>query len=346
MTIGALVRTEERGLGIQSRAFMRHLAARPLVIDIPNRSAHVCPPDFGRIPGATVARVRSGWRLDERVVRPWLDGLDALWTAETFYDDRLPEWCRAAGVRTAIHANPEFLTPNLRDYGLGRPDLWWSATSWRLPLMPAGTEVRPWPTELVEPVERHDAPCRFLFIGGRDAIGDRNGAVALIAALGRLRHPCSVRIVSQEPSLPAGIRAPEHVRCEVILGGMDSPEALYQDCDVLVMPRRYGGLCLPVIEAMARGMAVVMTDLSPNPQTWPILGVPTMPGERIRVPCGDLRIADIDPVDLAVAMDSLHDPERRGAWQDRARAWAEANTWDVVAPQWREALEPTSVVTR
>lgn len=39
------------------------------------------------------------------------------------------------------------------------------------------------------------------------------------------------------------------------------------DGGVLVLPRKYGGLCLPINEAIASGMPVIATDISPN-NTW------------------------------------------------------------------------------
>jgi len=39
---------------------------------------------------------------------------------------------------------------------------------------------------------------------------------------------------------------------------------LYQDEDVLIMPRKFGGLCLPLNEAMSLGMVPLMTDIEPQ----------------------------------------------------------------------------------
>jgi len=47
---------------------------------------------------------------------------------------------------------------------------------------------------------------------------------------------------------------------------------LYKDFDALILPRKYGGLCLPVNEALMSGLPVIMTDISPNnkllPKEW------------------------------------------------------------------------------
>ena len=44
---------------------------------------------------------------------------------------------------------------------------------------------------------------------------------------------------------------------------------LYSDFDVMIMPRRYGGLCLPMNEALCSGLPVIMTDISPNNRVLP-----------------------------------------------------------------------------
>lgn len=343
MRIGALVRTEERGLGIQSRAFARHMGASPLVIDIPNASAHVCPADFSLYPDAPRARVAAGWRLPERTVRRWLDEVDIAWTAETFYDDRFTEWAREAGVATVIHANPEFVTPDQRGYGFGRPDAWWSATNWRIDAMPPGTDVVPWPVELPDgDHDRPDGPARFIHVAGRAAMGDRNGTAALIAALPYLREPCHVTICSQDgaPPLP---RAPRHVTVQA-WGPQDDLSLAYRYHDVLVLPRRYGGLCLPVGEAMAHGLAVLITDVEPNIEAWPVAACHATSGQTIQAPCGPLQIADIDPRRLAAAMDELADPTLRSDYQIESERWATENRWEIRAPQLRARLEELRAV--
>lgn len=338
MRIGCLVRTENRGLGYQSRAFLREMGAIPLVISIPNRSEHVCPADLSLYPDAPVARVHAGWRLEPGVVRPWLDTIDLLWTAETCYSDDLTAWCREQGVATVIHANPEFVPVSLRGYGLGSPDAWWSATPWRLDVMPRGTEVVPWPVEPAVPVELHDGPCRWLHVQGRAAVGDRNGSEVVFAALRYLRRPCSVRIVTQERSLPR-LRVPGHVQVEMVAGGVDSPADLYADADALVYPRRYGGLSLVTNEAMAAGLAVVMPNVPPNYDVWPCRLVPAHGGALVHTAAGNVLAHDVHPAELAEVMDSFADPTVRHGWQEQSRAWAAQHSWDALRGDYLRRFE-------
>lgn len=338
MVIGCLLRTEKRGLGYQSRAFQRHMDASPLVISIPNRSEQVCPADLSLYPDSPVARVHTGWRLEADVVRPWLETIDVLWTAETFYSDDLTAWAREQGVATAIHANPEFTPPSLAGYGLGSPAAWWSATPWRLGAMPSGTQVVPWPVERVPQVEPHDGPCRWVHVVGREAIGDRNGTTTVLAALQLLREPCEVTLVTQERALPGQVVAPRHVTWRVVTGGVDSPADLYADADALMYPRRYGGLSLVTSEAMAAGLAVVMPDVSPNTEVWPVCPMPALKGPLVSTAAGPIRSAEVDPPALAAAMDTFADPAVRHEWQARARAWSVQHSWEVLAGEYRRRL--------
>lgn len=329
MRIGALTRTEVRGLGIQSRDFARHMNADPLIVDMTDPPA-----------GSDGRRVRcqGNWTLDRRTVRAWLREVDVVWSAETFYDPNLTEWARAAGVPTVLHANPEFVPPKPSGWGIGHPTAWWSATCWRRTHMPKATQVVPFPVELAPPVAAHDGPTRFCHVAGKATVADRNGTAALIEAIQYLREPCSVTIVTQESALPAKPNAPRHVDVRVVTGGLPDRADLY-DADVLVMPRCFGGLCLPVQEAMAHGLAVVMPDIDPNPQTWPVVTFPASGFHPVGMPAGMVDVANVDPIDIARTMDGLADPDLRSKHQEAARAWAEEHSWEKLAPVYRAMLE-------
>lgn len=343
MRIGVIARATDRGLGIQTWEAARALDATVLVVNIDNPSSKHYPTDLARFPDAPVVTCTEGWRLPEDTVRGWLAGLDVVWTAETFYDARFCDWARDAGVRTYIHANPEFVPAGGRGWGIGQPTAWWTATCWRQDHMPDGTKVVPFPvaTDRFRPAEPHDGPCRWLHVAGKQALGDRNGTEAVIAALPLLEQPCSVRIITQDPELPARITAPAHVDLELVTGGLADYWDLYTDVDALILPRRYGGLCLPVQEAMAAGLAVVMPDIDPNNQTWPTRLIPAGPGVELRMPAGKIPVASIDPADVAAGMDALADPHERLRWQRWSRSWATANSWRTRAGRWRRLFADT-----
>jgi hypothetical protein len=194
MRIGVPIRNDQRGLSVQTQAFARHIHADRLLVHVPGPSDATFPTT--PIDGVPMVTVGTGWRLPEVPVRRWLDGLDFILGAESFYDDRFADWAREAGATTALMVNPEFVPPQ-GGWGIGSPDLWWSATSWRLDHLPPQAEVVPMPVELPSDGWEHPRPegsARLLHLAGKRAVGDRNGTDALLAALPLLREPCHVTV--------------------------------------------------------------------------------------------------------------------------------------------------------
>ena len=66
-----------------------------------------------------------------------------VFTVETPYDWRLPNWAREAGVKTVVQGNPEFYRNHLASHAhQANPDEWWWPTSWRpIRELPQGTIV-------------------------------------------------------------------------------------------------------------------------------------------------------------------------------------------------------------
>lgn len=333
-----VARAEDRGLGIMLWEWCRHMEPdRVLVVDM-GALARGFPLHLDRYPGATVAGF-DGTRLEEAIVRDWLTGLDVVYCAETFYDDRFSGWCADAGVRVVLHVMPEF-------YRWGPGDLpgvtWWAPTTWRLDKLPAGTRLVPvpvpvdrWPTA----VPLHDGRCRFLHVAGKRAMGDRNGTSLVMAALGRCTRSMDVTIVTQDPRLPVGRPRPG-VNVKRVTGGVPDYWKLYDDHDVLLMPRRYGGLSLPVHEAAGAGLALVMTATGANAGTWPIYPVKVATSHTTATPAGSVISAGASTGDLAAAMDTLAcSVEERHHYQELSRWWAVGSSWEMLRPRIVAELE-------
>ena len=327
MNIGVISPLTDRGLGIQSYEAARNLDASVLFVETKDPSA---PSHPERFPHHT--RVRWAQGLDPKITMAWLRTVDAVYAAETFYDPRLPKWAAAQGVTTVLHANPEFWT------GAQDPTHLWSATPWRADVMPPRTEVVPFPvaTDRFTPAEPHDGPCRWVHVAGKRAAWDRNGTDTVVSAIPLLTEPCSLRIVVQHGEIPELPPVPAHVDVT-----FSPPPAdywrLYDDADALVLPRRYGGLCLPVQEACAAGLAVVMSDLIPN-RAWPGPRVHAEFWRKVTMPCGRVPVYDVSPRDLAQEMDALTDPVQRAVFQSQSLAWAVTHSWEVQGPIWRSLL--------
>lgn len=310
---------------------------RTLLVDM-GELARGFPVHLDRYPGATVVHYERG-ELPERIVREWLDGLDVVVSIETLYDWRLPGWAAAAGVATCVQSNPEFMRDPAELASV--PTRWWNPTSWRQTFMPEGTRVVPVPVADDRFTFRAPPPgdtLRVLHVAGHAAMADRNGTTLVVEALRRLHGPISVRIVTQADTTRWRVRSP--VPVEVVTGGVADYWRLYDDADVLVLPRRYGGLCLPVQEAMASGLAVIMSDAEPQRSTWPVECVRSATGmPKLHCPGGRLALTNARPEAIAEAINLLAvDREHLAAQQAASLAWAEANRWSVLRPMYEAEL--------
>ncbi len=335
MKWGILARSDSRGLGNQTRAVYDHMRPdQTLVIDMGELGRGYPTHHDEWYPDGTVVPF-DGHRLPELTVRSWLEGLDVLWTAETPYDHRMPIWCAQHGVALVVMLNPEF------DHWTGdrtnpRPQTFWSATTWRHELLPAGTRVVPMPVAPNPRARIRDGAAGLLHIVGRRALADRNGTSIIFHSWRHTRAKTRWTITTQD-RLPMA-RPPRHIDLHVS-GPVDNPADLYDMGDILILPRRYGGLCLPAQEAMAAGLPVVMPDVPPN-RDWPIVPLPARAGQLVRTAAGRIPTADVNPRDLARLVDTLTvDTDEISALSARALQWAAEHSWDALAPVWWAEFE-------
>jgi glycosyltransferase involved in cell wall biosynthesis len=339
MRVGIIARAElGRGLGIQSWEACRHIdPAKTLIVDVgASHEAHPITP--GAFPNATVLPLGENWTLDEREVRRWLQHLDVVLAFETTYDWRLLDWARDMHVRTVIQINPEFYR-----HGFARlpyPDGWWNPSTWRMDALPPGTVHVPVPVALDRFRGRPSTPrakTKFLHTVGKWAMYDRNGTETVLRAAHLAAGLLDVTVASQDP-LPPDV-APAGNWAEVRTGSIGNYWEAYDGFDVLVLPRRYGGLCLPVQEAMAAGLAVVMPAISPNVDCWPVCAVEARMTGRVPLPGGWIPMADVDASHLVNVMLQLEDPRVLDGAKLRSRTWAEEHAWPVMVPLYMERLQ-------
>lgn len=340
MKLGIVARSEDRGLGLQTWEACRHLNPDRVLLVEPQPARW--PLHRERYEPFDTTRVRwDGRTLHEDKVRRWLSGLDVVYTAESPYDERLPGWASDAGCAVVAHANPEMLADRT---ARNRWVTWWAPTRWRLQQLPFGTRVVPMPvaTDRFPPRPASDGPVTFVHSAGHEAQYDRNGTRLVAEAIRGLENlPCRLVVFGQDGGLPKfRLRSGSaNFDLETHPGGVVNYWDQYQGGDVLLMPRRYGGLCLPVQEALAAGMAVVMTDTSPN-EMWPGPRLPVVEVQQMRTRCGDVGVHSADPEDLRTLMAKLvGDRDWLVCLQDEARRWAEKHSWEALLPRWRKELE-------
>ncbi len=324
-------RCEPRGLGYLTRAVHDHLQPdRTAVVDMGAHTAQF-PSRWDWYPDAT--RVRYG-EVDEQATRRWLRGLDVVWAAETFYDDRVPGWAAEEGVRSVVYTMPEFHRWPLP--GLRGPDVVWNPTCWRQHVL-SDARVVPLPVE-VAPDRRLRTEPRFVHVAGHRAAKDRAGTRLLLAALRWVTTPAEVVIVTQDAHMPSPRY--RHARLDVVLGGTDDRWDLYGLGDVMLAPRRYGGLSLPNHEAASSGLALVLPDVAPHRETWPGVYVPGKVHAFFATAGGMTDLFAVDVRALAGVIDGLvREPGRMADLSAASLAWAMAHSWDVLLPWWLNELD-------
>lgn len=285
MKIGLLAYSTNTGLGHQTLEFYQHLAPhKTLVVDI-NRFNNM-ETHHERFMGAN-NKVTYGLPTNEDC--EWLtDDVDIVFVAETPLNYHLFEAAQRKGVIAIQQYNYEFLD-YFRHPEWSKPSYLAAPTHWNIEKVRA-LNIAP-VIDLPVPVNREKIPFRvinelktFVHVIGRPAYMDRNGTLDFIEAILRLNKEFKYKIYYQKPS---DTRAMEYFapvltqinRAKSLLGDnlevivdIEDYADIYASGDCLVLPRRYGGLCLPVNEALSAGMPVVMTDLSPNndwlPKEW------------------------------------------------------------------------------
>lgn len=329
MRIGLIARDEiGRGLAIQTKSFYDHMKpdAVLLVHDLSRRqeAGDNWYPGALEVEWDTVTHT-----LDYETMQKFLRGIDVVFTAETPYDWSMLELARELGVKTVIQGNPEFFR-----HGLPRgptetqhPDEWWWPSGWRRGQLPPGPLMPcPQPERDFAPGLDYDGPLRILHVIGKRAWKDRNGTDTFMQVARIIREKAQITMFSMDGDLPE-VWPTANVEWKLFPDGVKDRWDLYKNQDVLVLPRRYGGNCLPVLEAAACGLAVVMPNMEPNAEYTPLLtSISQMRNERL--PCGMTPICDPDPYSIASTLDLLA--------RDRGLLLAEQQAAYMRAPRWTD----------
>lgn len=327
--VGLLARADNRGLGILTWAFYRNVRPeQTLVVDV--GAATVFDQQFDRYPDGTVAEwdPQTGRFRDETLVRDWLSTVDVVYTAETPYDYRILTWAREAGVGTVVHVMPEF-HKWIEDPSLPEPTEFWAPTGWRAetvagPIVPVPVDTRAHPRRQIsttDPVVLH--------IRGRAAKLDRNGTRLVREAAPWIERPVLLR---SQDSVGYGSR--RNLRVEI--GDVDD-ETLWSEGDVLLAPRRYGGLSLPMNEAQARGLALVTLDTDPQRDwTLPDALIPAITRPTLQTQGGTIRVGSANPGDVARVVNRVtRDPALLAELAAFSIERAEQISWDRMLPEYR-----------
>ena len=256
MKLGLIARMDHGGLAWQSHSLARMLNPdKILLIDSrPFNGPEVkqCPERFA----GYEYMISNGFPTDQQC-HDFLDGLTHVLTCETVYNPELIAEANRRGIKTytaqrRVSGSPE-------QARLAVPTKFLSPSFWHMDVMQRkfGDRVLhlPPPTFPEDFAGARQANHgrrgrrRFLHIVGKPAHGDRNGVMLLMYAMQGSRADFELVVKSQTPLQPWL----KHPRITWDSSAPDDRWRLYAGFDALIMPRRYGGLCLPMNEALRAG---------------------------------------------------------------------------------------------
>lgn len=327
-------------MAYQSEGFAKHLPITR-VVGIDMTADNLSPYDndwrtFHHVRDFNIIKMSH---VNEARMREFLDGLDIVIGAETFYKDEFITIARDMGVRTILQINPEFAGWWNRT---GRndpvPDCLITPTTWRLPYMKGVTHV-PFPVDRAEfPFTLRSSANRFTHVAGHRAMGDRAGTRIVLSALNRVTRaniPFTIRSQS-----PLEFDSPLLRGCTVDARNHPSRNTLYDDTDILVLPRRYGGQSLVMNEALSSGIPVICLDRPPE-NTWGgTYRIPSRIRGQIRTKGGVIEMWDAQQNALYSAIDQLRNsPDLVTNLSREADEYAQTISWTELQPVYMTLLE-------
>lgn len=331
MKIGILARADTTGLGIQSKEFYDHIPCKALVIDV-SLINQTMKQNHDWYPGCPVIQWTKNARFPIPVLKNFLKDINVLITFETAYDPTLFALCKAMGIKTILQLNYEFLEYPSSSVA---PDLFAAPSMWHYDDIPDPKTFLPVPvnTEHFKPQIKHKA---FVHNAGKPAVHDRNGTLTFLNSLKYVKNEITVILRCQQEikNLP---EIPTHIKLITEFSNTDNYWDNYQG-GVMVIPRKYGGLCLPLNESIAAEMPVIMSDISPNftwlPKDWL---VPAKKSGSFQ--CKKMvDIYSCDPIELAAKIDMFCNEDYYLQQVIAARKLKQKISWEAMLPEYYRVL--------
>jgi glycosyltransferase involved in cell wall biosynthesis len=269
-------------------------------------------------------------------------------------------WQKEMGVKVANQYNYEFFDWFANPH-LPTPDMLIAPSMWNYDVVDQFCRERGIQHVYLHcPVNRQELPFRqiprarkFIHNAGRAAAHDRNGTMSVIHASSMLRTNAEIviRFQGQQGLAHQSTDTIEDYQkfaqivgaknLTILVSELSNYADSYNDGDVMVLPRRYGGNCLPLNEALSVGMPVLMTDISPNnyllPKNWLI------PSHKVTefTPRTQVDIYGADPLCLAQKIDEFYRMDEKDMLDenDTANGLADSISWDTLRPEYERVFE-------
>lgn len=327
MRIGLIARQDSGGLAAQSLEFAKNLPiAATFVVDL----GEVGRGDTFPYDWHNPLYVKGPWIDELEKVRWFLDQVDVVLSIETFYGAMVTELASMRGIPTVRYVNPELY----RDEGESHvvlPTHWEADRVQQATIIPQGVTIPEGINEMVR-----DRPLKTILHMSAPAMMDRNGTADFHASVNHCRSTFKIIVAGAQNLIYEENPKHEWIHDKEIRS--DRLSRYTPEIDLLVLPRRFGGLCLPMLEAASYGIPTLTLDVSPQ-NLWPgTIRTEPIGYDLINMVGGKFSVYRSDYAALTEAMDAYADTSLKFK-SEQSINWAKSNSWDIIAPMWMEYFE-------
>lgn len=327
MKLAMICRYDNSGLGTLSWEFAEHLRPDKILL-VSNGVFQTFPERFKDFNCRFISPHKSILKEDQE----WLfEDIDVILSLETFYNWGVVAEARRVGVKTVLVTMFE-MTQKILPL---KPDLFICPSKLDYDVMPDPKVYIPIPVNTKRlRWRKRTAANHFIHTASHGGMNARKGTPLLLEAVKRARTEFKLTIYSWFSIECNDLRVTtkrvnfkEYWQC-------------WQEGDVLIYPQDYNGICLPVIEAMASGLGVITTDIYPFNEYFP-KELMFKPSGFYKTSAGsgliEVDAAKIDPWVLADKIDEWFGKDI-SKFSEYGRYWAQKNSWEILGPQYSEAL--------
>lgn len=334
LRIGLIAQPHNTGIGNQSWEFARHMApAKVLLTDLTilhgqaGKKVKAYPERFSEHDTRTCQGVPSPQDID------WLTtDVDLVFVIETPLNHDLFSLAKQKGVVSVLQLNWEFL--DLAQHSkLPRPDVLLAPSKWCYPQIfrlahRGGMRIEylpvPVATDRFEPRLIREVS-QAVHVAGHKTYMDRNGTEIVRQTGLHLQSSVQIKIHEQTEQ------------------EVENYWELYREGDVLLLPRRYGGLCLQIQEACAAGMIPIIGNHDPYAPDMEVTAKSEKGKKlRLRVP---IQTHDVAPEELARKIDQLTERDP-AALSYAMKQFADSISWDTLKMKYQILLEELASTSR
>lgn len=329
MNLAMVCRADNSGLGTMSWEYARHLKPKKVLIIDAERGV-MFPERYKDFETKTVKN-----KLTPDVFEWIFDDIDILLSIETFYDYSLIKEARRRNVKTALITMFEMQ----RDPIPLHADLYICPSKLDIEYFPDNKVFIPPPiaTDRLLWKLRKKANT-FIHSASHGGMSGRKGTQLFLDAIPLVKNQ-NVKFVIY--CWQNDYKVSDDPRVELKVVNFKNYWQLWREGDVLVYPQGCNGICLPIIEAMAAGLAVITTDIYPFNEYMPkeLLFKP-YESFKIRMAPGLMEVTDyrINPGSIAEKIDKIAG-KSISRFSEYGKSWAEKNSWKVLLSKYQHALK-------